>query len=76
MVKSTSTSLALIEQKVVTIEEDVRDIRIKLDSNYATKEWCNAEYGETKKIVNGFLIAFGLGLVAAIVAFVIGGGLK
>lgn len=70
------TSIALLNQKVDYISKAVTDIQTKLDSNYATKEWVDAEYSQTRKIVNAILITFGTVVIAAIATWIIRGGLK
>lgn len=69
-------SIELLNQKVDYVVEKVNKIEDKLDKNYASKEWVDAEYGQTKKIVNAILVTFALGIVTAFVAFVVRGGLK
>jgi hypothetical protein len=58
------------------IEHEVNEIRKKQDEKYATKEWVNNEYGQTKKLINGLLITFGSAIAAALAAFIIRGGIK
>jgi tetrahydromethanopterin S-methyltransferase subunit B len=65
-----------IEENVGRVESVTTDIKKKLESDYATKEWVQSRYDQTKNSVNGFLVAFGLAIVAALAAFVIRGGLK
>ena len=68
-------NLAVLAQKVGDIQADVSEIKNKLDNNYATKEWVNSEFGQTRSLVNAIFIAFGLALVGALATFVIRGGL-
>ena len=65
-----------IEENVARVDGGVSDIKKKLEGEYATKEWVQSRYDQTKNSVNGFLVAFGLAIVAALAAFVIRGGLK
>jgi hypothetical protein len=74
-VESDEVNMALVKQKVDFVAETVSDIKIKLESNYATKEWCESKYSNTTKIVNGMLITFGTAIVLAIVGWMVRGGL-
>jgi hypothetical protein len=69
-------TIAVIQTNILDIKDDVRDIKSKLESNYATREWVLAEFGQTRKIVNAILITFGLAIVTAFAGFVVNGGLK
>lgn len=78
-----SIQMAKIGEQVKNIEDNVNrvegvasEIKKKLDSEYATKEWCESKYGQTTKTVNGILVAFGLAIIGALATFVIRGGLK
>ena len=71
-----SKNIELIVYKINEIKSDVVDIKTKLESNYATKEWCEAQFGQTKKLVNGLIVTFGSAIVLAIAAFILRGGLK
>lgn len=70
------TEIAVMAEKISNIERVVADIQSKLDSNYATKEWVNSEYGQTRKIVNATIVTFGTAIILALAAFIIRGGLK
>lgn len=65
-----------LEENVTRVEGGVVEIKKKLEAEYATKEWCEGKYGQTTRTVNGFLVAFGLAIVAAFATFVLKGGLK
>jgi hypothetical protein len=71
-----NVDLAVMARDVTSTREDVKDIKTKLESNYATKEWVDSKYAQTKNIVSGILVTFGLAIVSAVAAFIIGGGLK
>ena len=71
-----SQNIGLISYKLDEIDSDVKEIKKKLEVSVATKEWVQAEYGPTKKIVNGILVTFGTALVLAVAAFIVGGGLR
>lgn len=60
-------SQAVILSKVGYIEQEVRGINAKLDAEYATKEWVDAQYGQSKKLINGIA---GIILTAVILALV------
>jgi hypothetical protein len=70
------TTIALLNQKVDYISKAVDSIQTQLDAKYATQSWVDAEYGQTKKIVNAILITFGTVVVAAIATWIIRGGLQ
>jgi len=69
-------NIGVIAIKLDYIQADVAAIKKKLDEDTASKEWVMAEYGPTKRIVNGILVAFGTAIVLSIAAFVVNGGLK
>lgn len=71
-----TTNVAVILSEMKTLKDDIRDIKEKLEKDYATKEWCRSEFGGTKTTVNGILVTFGLAIVSALATFVIRGGLK
>jgi len=68
--------LAVILSEMKTVKFDVKDIKEKLEKDYATKEWVMSNFGGTKTTVNGILVTFGLAIVSALATFVIRGGLK
>jgi len=51
----TNVDLALMAKEVSDTSADVKSIKQKLECEYATKEWCITNYGQTKKIVNGII---------------------
>jgi len=55
MTTKNDTDIAKLIKDIEYIGKDVTDIKLKLDSNYATKEWVNSEYGNQKKLVNGLV---------------------
>jgi hypothetical protein len=73
---SDSENIGVLVYKIDTMKVTVDAIDQKLEANYATKEWCNSQYGTTVKMFNGFLITFGSAIVIAVVAFIVRGGLK
>jgi pyruvate/2-oxoacid:ferredoxin oxidoreductase beta subunit len=70
------TSLALMAKDLEYIKKDVTEIKLRMEGDYATREWVNAEYGQTRKIVNAIVITMGTAIVGAFATFVIRGGLK
>ncbi len=74
--KQQDANIAVLMNNIEYIKSDVADIRAKLESNYATKEWCESKFGQTTKLVNILMIALGTGLVSAFVVFIVNGGLK
>lgn len=51
-----SIDLAVMTEKIDNIDGVVKSIQSKLDSNYATKEWVNSEYGNQRRLVNGLVV--------------------
>lgn len=43
---------AVLLTKMGNVEKKVDEIDHKLNSDYATKEWCENQFGQTKKNVN------------------------
>jgi hypothetical protein len=68
-------NIDVIATKIEYIQQSVDHINAKLDADYATKDWVNAEFGQTRKLVNAILITFGTAIVLAFATFVIKGGL-
>ena len=66
-----SVDIAVIKNELISMKEDVAKINIKLDSNYATKEWVTAEYGNTRKMVYGVASVILLAVITALVALVV-----
>ena len=66
-----ATRLDYMSQDINGIQVDIKDIKKQLQSDYATKEWCAAEYGQTKKLVNGMVVFILLAVLGAIVALVV-----
>lgn len=64
-------NVAVVSSKMETIALDVKEIRQKLDGEYATKEWVDAQYGQTKKIVNGIVVTILSAVIVALLALVI-----
>jgi len=78
-----SIQMAKIGEKVVNTSDDigelkqsVSDVKKKLEAEYATKEWCQANFGPTKTTVNWILTTFGAAIIGGIALFVLKGGLK
>lgn len=69
-------NLELIAYKIDSVEKKVDNITVKLESDYATKEWCDAQYGQTKKYVNALIATFATAIVLAFAGFILRGGLK
>lgn len=75
-INALTTNVAVILSEMTMVKTDVKDIKDKLDKEYATKEWVKSEFGTTKNTVNGILVTFGLAIISALATFVIRGGLK
>lgn len=71
-----TTNVAVILSEMKSVKEDVKDIKEKLEKDYATKEWVMSTFGGTKTTVSGILVTFGLAIVSALATFVVRGGLK
>jgi hypothetical protein len=69
-------AIGIMGGKVDDIKEDMREVKTKLELNYATKEWCEGKYGNTTKLVNAFLAILGTSAVTALAYFILQGGLK
>ena len=70
-IATVNTNQAVILSQMNDIKEDVKDIKGKLESSYATKEWCESQYGQTKKLVNGIVTVILLAVVGALLTLVI-----
>ena len=70
-IATVNTNQAVILSQMSDIKEDVKDIKSKLETSYATKEWCENQYGQTKKIVNGMVVVVLLAVLSALVGLVI-----
>jgi hypothetical protein len=64
-------SVAVMGSKMDTLVTDVKDIKQKLEGEYATKEWVDAQYGQTRKMVTGIAGIILTAVVIALVALVI-----
>lgn len=62
-----SVQIAVIGQKVTTIEESVRNIESKLEGHYVTKE----EFDPVKRIVYGIVTLMLTAVIVALLAVVI-----
>ena len=62
---------AVILSKVGYIEQEVKGINSKLDAEYATKEWCEAQYGQSKKLINAVASIILTAVVIALVGLVV-----
>ena len=66
-----ATKLDYMSQDISGIQGDIKDIKDQLQADYATKEWCASEYGQTKKLVNGMVGFILLAVLGAIIALVV-----
>jgi len=48
-INNLTTSVAVILSEMKTVKDDVKEIKDKLEKDYATKEWCESHYGEPTK---------------------------
>lgn len=64
-------SVAVLGNKMDTLGDDVKDIKQKLEAEYATKEWVDAQYGQTKKLVNGITLTILTTVLLALLGLVI-----
>jgi uncharacterized membrane protein YqgA involved in biofilm formation len=66
-----SIDVGVILNQMVEVKADIEQIKEKLDSRYATKEWVDMQYGQTKKLVQGMVTVILLAVLGAIVALVV-----
>jgi len=64
-----SIQIAVIGQKVTTIESTVQNIQEKLEGHYVTKE----EFDPIKKVVYGMVTLILTSVLAALLAFILKG---
>lgn len=62
---------AVILTKVTGLEKKVDAIDVKLNSDYATKEWCMSQFGETTKQVKTIIGLIVTTVVLALLGLVI-----
>jgi hypothetical protein len=62
-----SQNIDVIAYKINDIQEDVKDIKAKLEANYVTKE----QFDPVKKIVYGMVSVILLAVIGAVVALVL-----
>lgn len=56
---------------VKSTASDVLIIKGQLSRDYATKEWVNQEYAQTKKVLNYVIMLIGTAFVLAVIGLVI-----
>ena len=70
-VNSLNTKVEVLLEKMTNVDKKTDIIDDKLSKDYATKEWVDLEYGQTKKFVLGLvtlvLTAVGLALIYLVV---------
>ena len=66
-----SSDIAVLLSQMADIKGDVKEIKQKLENEYATKEWVEAYIGQTKKIVNGIVVIIVTAVFTALVALVV-----
>jgi hypothetical protein len=69
-------AIGIMGGKVDDIKEDMKEVKTKLELNYATKEWCESKFGNTTKLVNAFLAILGTAAVGAFAYWLLQGGLR
>jgi hypothetical protein len=62
---------AVILNKVTNLEKKVDSIDEKLDKDYATKEWCTSQFGETTKQVKTIIGLIVTTVILALLGLVI-----
>ncbi len=67
MPKTSQENIAVILSKVTRIEEDIKDVNDKLESNYVTQD----QFEPVKNIVYGMVASILLAVVGAIIALVL-----
>lgn len=58
-------------EKVNNIDSRTKKIDERLERDYATKEWVNSEYGQTKKSVNYVIMLIVTAVIVALIALVV-----
>lgn len=71
IVNKMAVEQAVILNKLANIEKRVDSIDEKLDKEYATKEWCEARYGEPTKQFKAIISLILSAVVIAVVGLVI-----
>jgi len=66
-----STDIAVMAEKIINIEKTVNSIQKKQDEDFATKDWCEARYGEPTKQFKAVISLILSAVIVAIVGLVI-----
>jgi hypothetical protein len=66
-----SIDVGVMLSEMIDIKSDIKVINDKLSSNYATKEWVDLQYGQTKKLVQGFAALILTAVILALIALVV-----
>ena len=76
--ESDKTKIAVILSELEHIREELKEIRdaqkttnLRLNGEYATKEWVRSEYDPSKKIVNGLIILVITAVLGALLSVVV-----
>jgi hypothetical protein len=66
-----SVDIAVISEKIVNIEKMLTAIQKRLDEDYATKDWCEARYGEPTKQFKAIVSLVLSAVIVAVIGLVI-----
>jgi hypothetical protein len=66
-----SIDVGVMLNEMIDIKSDIKVINDKLSSNYATKEWVDLQYGQTKKLVQGMAALILTAVILALIALVV-----
>lgn len=68
---SITSDIAVLLSQMADIKADVKDIKQKMEEEYATKEWVVSYIGQTKNIVSGLIGLILTAVILSLVALVI-----
>lgn len=66
-----NVDLVSMAKDISYISNDVKDIKEKLEVNYATKDWCESRYGEPTKQFKAVVSLILSAVVIAVVSLVV-----
>lgn len=66
-----NVDLVSMAKDISYISNDVKDIKEKLEVNYATKDWCESRYGEPTKQFKAVVSLILSAVVVAVVSLVV-----
>lgn len=66
-----SVDIAVMAEKIINIERTVTSIQKRQEEDFATKDWCEARYGEPTKQFKAIISLILSAVVIAVVGLVI-----